>query len=119
MDSAYDLTKLQPIGDLQPPLELHWYVTIGLIERWRETSARAIVSNDANKKQIFEQIAGRLAIDILRRFYREPFSKTDWGLYREFVAIWPATIDLGDRVVTLKQLLTSVKDTIPTTWRVA
>ena len=118
MSKACGLAKLQPIGDLQPPLELHWHVTLDLIERWRETSARAIVSNDSNKKRIFEQIAGRLAVDILRRFYRDPFGKDDWGLYREFVAIWPATIDLGDRVVTLKQLLTSVKNTIPTNWEV-
>ena len=104
-----DFQRMQPVGNLTTSLELHWEVTKDLINEWSKQKAyeRMLDKNGYKPAKYFE-----LAVAILHKFYREPWSKEDptWGVYDEFWAIWPDRIPLG-KGLTLRKLIREVLQT--------
>lgn len=87
IDDRNAMQRLMPVGNDYAGMELHWRCTIDLIDKWciQDTLERNIDSRHDDVKHL------TVAMDVLNRFYRNAFSRTDptWGAYEEFFRIWP------------------------------
>lgn len=108
------LFDLRPIGEVSSAVQLQFDVTLGLIDDWmRERALRQRLDARHNKLKYYVR-----AWDILRRFYREPFDRSDptWGVWAEFYNAWPKSLPTrGGKSVTLEQLLGGLCEQIKTT----